>query len=110
MPRLRLSGELGPETRALLAALVSARGGSDDLEAIEEVNALLESWWVGLGLAVTRHPVEGRADLLVAEAEVGPEADDGRRVVVTLVGHSDTVWPAAFEPEWQLAEDPPTAP
>lgn len=106
MSRQRLSGELGPETRALLAALVAARGGSDDLEAIEEVNALLESWWAGLGFAVSRHPVEGRADLLVAEAQVGPEADDDGRVVVTIVGHSDTVWPAAFEPEWQLAENP----
>ncbi len=97
------------EERDLLAALVAAAGGPDDLDAIETVNRILERWFRGLGFTVHRRPVPGRADLLVAEAQVGNTmAGDGVGTAVTIVGHSDTVWPVGFDSAWQYGEDAET--
>jgi glutamate carboxypeptidase len=89
----------------LLKALVDATGGSDDIAEIERVNTLLEAEWRSIGFGVQRHPVQGRADLLIAELRVGAEAPDADRVAVTVVGHSDTVWPVETVGDWSHSED-----
>lgn len=102
-----LGRDLDAPSLELLEALVAAAGGSDDVAEIERVNALLVAEWESIGFDVQRHPVEGRADLLVAELRVGAAVTgDAGRVAVTIVGHSDTVWPVETIGTWSFAEDP----
>ncbi len=76
----------------LLARLVALAAGSYDVAEIQAVNELLTQWYERCGFQVRRLPVEGRGDLLLAERRTGrPGSPEGRRV--TIVGHSDTVWP-----------------
>jgi glutamate carboxypeptidase len=91
-----------PPVIGVLERLVNAVGGSYDVAEIETVNTILEDWLPGLGLRVERHPIAGHADLLVAEIATG---SGDAPVTVTLVGHSDTVWPAGSEPGWRFEED-----
>ena len=90
---------------ALLEALVGATGGSDDIAEIERVNDLVTAEWEAIGFRVHRHPIPGRAALLIAELRVGADAPDAERVAVTIVGHSDTVWPVETVGDWAFAED-----
>lgn len=104
-----LGADLDAPSFELLEALVAAAGGSDDVAEIERVNDLLVAEWESIGFTVQRHPIEGRADLLVAELRVGDaSADDADRVAATIVGHSDTVWPVETIGTWSFAEDPAT--
>lgn len=99
---------LDPGVRDVLGPLVSAAGGSDDTRETNAVNAILGEWLGGLGFDIVRHAVPGRADLLVAELTVGEpqrSRSDAEPTEVTIVGHSDTVWPAGFDPEWVFHED-----
>lgn len=97
---------LEPGVRDVLRPLVAAVGGSDDIHETSAVNAILEKWFDELGFDLVRHSVPGRADLLVAELAVGPAGGEIAPIEVTVIGHSDTVWPAGFDPEWVFTEDP----
>ena len=100
-----MTSNLDRTTLELLESLVGATGGSDDIAEIECVNGLLEAEWTAIGFEIVRHPIPGRADLVVAELRVGSDAPDADRVAVTIVGHSDTVWPVGTVGDWSYAED-----
>src|SRR5699024_10784908 len=86
--------------RALIKELVAATGGSYDVAVIESVNTTLENWLASIGWEVSRIAVDDRADLLVAELHIGASPAHGP--VVTLLGHSDTVWPSGSVDDWNL--------
>ncbi|WP_168929595.1 M20/M25/M40 family metallo-hydrolase [Nocardioides sp. GY 10127] len=83
----------------LLGRLVDTPGGSFDVDAINRVGDLLTTHLEALGYAVARHPVTGHGDAVVAELTAG---GDGPAPTLVLVGHSDTVWPADYDPSWRF--------
>ncbi len=67
------------------------------------VNAVIDVWAEmlrGMGFAVERAPLQGRGDQMTARLALG---GNGPRVLV--LGHADTVWPAATVAEWPFRRE-----
>jgi glutamate carboxypeptidase len=83
----------------LLRRLVDQVAGSTDVAEMQALNGVLGAFLAECGFTVHRVPNAGFADVL--DAWIGPEDAP----VVTLVAHTDTVWPAGFDPSWRMRVD-----
>ncbi len=84
----------------VIRQLVDIRGGSYDAAAINQVVDIMHSQLVASGMTVERTPLEDRGDLLHAHLQFGVGGP-----TVTIVGHTDTVWPVGSVADWGFDAD-----
>jgi glutamate carboxypeptidase len=82
------------ETLALLETLVAIDSGSYDAAGVDQVGDAVEARWRSMGFSAERLPLPGFGARRIFRRAFGGR---GR---VLIVGHLDTVWPAATSRAW----------